>query len=67
MGVLKTLTDEYFEKTLRKEKGKFLDVWGCRVIVPEDYDEDKFIESVGDILNNTNAIFLQKGVTFMKD
>lgn len=60
MGVLKKLTDEYFEKTLRKEKGKFLEVFGCRVIVPPDYDEDKFIESVGDILNNTNAIFLQK-------
>lgn len=62
MGVLKKLTDEYFEKTLRKEKGKFLEVFGCRVIVPPDYDEDKFIESVEYILNNTNAIFLQKGI-----
>lgn len=62
MGVIKKLTDEYFEKTLRKEQGKFLEVFGCRVIVPADYDEDKFIESVEYILNNTNAIFLQKGV-----
>lgn len=47
---------------MRKEKGKFLEVFGCRVIVPQYYDEDKFIECVGNILNDTNAIFLQKGI-----
>lgn len=62
MGILKNITSEYFDEILRKEDGKFIDVYGCRVVVPVDYDEDEFIESVEYILNNTNAIFLQKGI-----
>lgn len=63
MGVLKKITDEYFEKTLRKEDGKFLDVFGCRVKVPADYDEDKFIEKIAEILHGTSAIFTSIGKT----
>lgn len=61
MGVLKTLTDEYFDKTLRKEEGKFLDVCGCRVIVPEDYNEKKFFKKIEEIMKKTSIFFCKEG------
>lgn len=42
MGILKKLTDEYFEKELRTEDGKFMEVMGCKVLVPVDFTEDDF-------------------------
>ena len=42
MGVLRKLTDEYFEKTLRREDGKYIDVMGCRVITKGN-DEIDFL------------------------
>lgn len=46
MGVLKTLTDEYFEKSIRTEEGKYLEIKGCKLIVPVDCDEKKFFETL---------------------
>jgi len=51
MGVLKNLTDEYFEKTLRNEDGKFLYVDGCRVVVPSNFEEKDFLELVQKIIS----------------
>ncbi len=51
MGILKKLTDEYFNETLRNEDGKFLDVDGCRVVVPLSFEEKDFLESVQKIIS----------------
>ena len=50
MGILKDLTDEYFEKKVRKEDGKKITVHGCDVIVPPDWDEEDFLNSVETVL-----------------
>ena len=57
MGILKNITDEYFEKTLRNEDGKYLDVDGCKVIVPIDFDEKMFLEEVQKTLSHMNCTF----------
>ena len=57
MGILKKLTDEYFEKTLRNEDGKYLYVDGCKVIVPMDFDEKMFLEKVQKTLSHMNCDF----------
>ena len=46
MNVLSKLTKEYLGDTLRDEKGKFLNIMGCKVIVPGTYNEEMFIETV---------------------
>lgn len=57
MGILKNITDEYFEKTLRNEDGKYLDVDGCKVIVPIDFDKKMFLEEVQKTLSHMNCTF----------
>lgn len=44
MGVLKKLTEEYFEEIIRKEDGKYGTLAGHRVIMPSDYDEMMFLK-----------------------
>lgn len=46
MGILKTITEEYFGDTIRKEDGKKITVRGCEVIVPSGWDEKRFLNSV---------------------
>ena len=46
MGILKTITEEYFGETVREEDGKKITVRGCEVIVPQDWDEKRFLDSV---------------------
>lgn len=50
MSVLGKLTDEYFGKTLRDESGKFINVLGCKVTVPGNYDEEMFLDTVKDFM-----------------
>lgn len=45
MGVLKSLTDEYFKKTVRLEEGKKGNLAGYRVIMPTDCDESMFLKA----------------------
>ena len=52
MGILKDLTKEYFGKKVRKEDGKKITIHGCDVIVPPDWDEGTFIDSVFTVLEN---------------
>ena len=52
MGILKTLTEEYFGETVRKEDGKKITVHGCEVIVPQDWDEKRFLDSVELVLED---------------
>lgn len=52
MGVLKTLTDEYFEKSIRTEEGKYLEIKGCKLIVPTDFDEKKYLSLIHEIVDN---------------
>jgi len=51
MGILKTITEEYFGETVRKEDGKKITVHGCEVIVPQDWDEKRFLYSVELVLD----------------
>jgi len=46
MGILKTITDEYFGKTFREEYKQKITVRGCEVIVPPGWDEKRFLNSV---------------------
>ncbi len=46
MGILKTITEEYFGETIREEDGKKITVRGCEVIVPTSWDEKRFLNSV---------------------
>jgi len=57
MGILKNITDEYFEKTLRNEDGKYLYVDGCKVIVPINFDEKMFLDKVQKTLSHMNCTF----------
>ena len=57
MGVLKTLTDEYFKETLRDEDGKFLDVDDFRVVVPSDFEERDFLKCVQRIVDMSPCRF----------
>ena len=50
MGILKNLTKEYFGENVRKEDGKKITVHGCDVIVPPDWDEEDFLNSVETVL-----------------
>ena len=50
MGILKDLTKEYFGEKVRKEDGKKITVHGCDVIVPPDWDEEDFLNSVETVL-----------------
>lgn len=59
MGILKELTDEYFEKSIRRENGKYIEIDGCKVIVPSDYDEDKFLHKLGEIISRMIVIFVK--------
>lgn len=52
MGILKTITEEYFGETVRKEDGKKITVHGCEVIVPQDWDEKRFLYSVELVLDS---------------
>lgn len=60
MGVLKKITDEYFEKGLRNEDGKFLDIGGCRVVVPNEYTEEKFLRKANEVLKAMFVYFKKK-------
>lgn len=60
MGVLKKLTDEYFEKTLRKEDGKYIEVRGFKAVVPHNFNEEMFLESVEDVFSKSNTAFLRQ-------
>jgi len=46
MGILKTITDEYFGETFREEYKQKITVRGCEVIVPPGWDEKRFLNSV---------------------
>lgn len=47
MGILKKLTDEYFDKGVRAEDGHIINVCGIDLIVPNTIkDEDEFINSI---------------------
>ena len=52
MGVLKNITCEYFGDIIRKEAGRIIEIDGCKVIVPADYDEYDFLYKVDEILEN---------------
>ena len=54
MGILKDLTKEYFGEKVRKEDGKKITIHGCDVIVPPDWDEDDFLNSVETVLLEDN-------------
>lgn len=60
MGVLKTLTEEYFKKTARVEDGKYIDANGYRIIVPIDCVEDNFDESLELVLKNTTFVYASR-------
>jgi len=51
MGILKNLTDEYFGENARTEDGKYITVHGCKVLVPVDYNEEKFLSYVDELLD----------------
>lgn len=59
MGVLKTITDEYFKKTVRAEEGKYIEVHGFKALVPSDYGETEFLGLVSDILDTGEAEFVR--------
>ena len=46
MGILKTITEEYFGETFREEYKQKITVRGCEVIVPPGWDEKRFLNSV---------------------
>ena len=50
MGILKDLTKEYFGEKVRKEDGKKITIHGCDVIIPPDWDEEDFLNSVETVL-----------------
>lgn len=60
MGILKKLTEEYFKETLRNEDGKFLDVDGCRVVVPSDFEERDFLKCVQRVVDMSSCRFLNE-------
>lgn len=59
MGILKKLTDEYFEKELRTEDGKYINALGCKVLVPIDFTEDDFFVLLNEAITDYDgeAIF----------
>lgn len=61
MGVIKKLTDEYFEKTPREEDGKYIEIDGCRILVPPEFDEDRFLNVAQKIMNYLGCTFIKKG------
>lgn len=54
MGILKNLTKEYFGENVRKEDGKKITIHGCDVIIPPDWDEEDFLNSVETVLLEDN-------------
>lgn len=60
MGVLKTLTDEYFGETARQEDGKFIEIGGCKVLVPMEYDEYDFLCKADEIIISMYIIFTEE-------
>ncbi len=66
MGILKKITDEYFEKVLRNEDGKYLNVMGCNVIVPMYYDEEDFLDVVEEF-TNTLSSYTTQNISFRTD
>ena len=54
MGILKDLTKEYFGEKVRKEDGKKITIHGCDVIIPPDWDEEDFLNSVETVLLEDN-------------
>lgn len=60
MSVLGKLTDEYFGNDVRDEDGKFLEIRGFKVLVPVDFDEEKFRNAIEDFLTTSEATFVNK-------
>lgn len=66
MGVLKNLTDEYFEKKIRTEDGKPFNVMGCDVIIPIDYDEEMFLDTIKDFMEILSSRTVQN-INFVEE
>lgn len=60
MGVLQKITKEYFGDEAREEDGKFIEVRGFNVLVPIDFDEEKFLHALDDFLSSGDAEFVNK-------
>ena len=58
MNVLSKLTKEYLGDTLRDEKGKFLNIMGCKVIVHRNCR--KFYESFINIYRPTSVFYRKR-------
>lgn len=52
MGILSKITSEYFGDIIRKEAGKIIEIDGCKVLVPADYDEYDFLYKIDEILDS---------------